>query len=106
MDGGRLVEDGGIAGGRRGNDDGVSRRLIGFVGIGVSCSADRQAHGRIDADGVWLEELESKTSVILDELKALIAHGTSFDPYLTKSNERPVFDTQLFCYQMYHYYLT
>ncbi|MEC7570402.1 MAG: tetratricopeptide repeat protein, partial [Pseudomonadota bacterium] len=41
----------------------------------------------------WLEELESKTSVILDELNALITHGTSFDPYLTKSNERPVFDT-------------
>jgi fumarate hydratase class I len=28
------------------------------VGIGVSCSADRQALGRIDADGVWLEQLE------------------------------------------------
>ena len=41
----------------------------------------------------WLEELESKTSVILDELNSLITHGTSFDPYLTKSNERPVFDT-------------
>ena len=41
----------------------------------------------------WLEELESKTSVILDEINALITHGTSFDPYLTKSNERPVFDT-------------
>ena len=41
----------------------------------------------------WLEELESKTSVILEELNALITHGTSFDPYLTKSNERPVFDT-------------
>ena len=41
----------------------------------------------------WLEELESKTSVIIEELNALISHGTSFDPYLTKSNERPVFDT-------------
>ena len=41
----------------------------------------------------WLEELESKTSVILDELNSLITLGTSFDPYLTKSNERPVFDT-------------
>ena len=41
----------------------------------------------------WLEELESKTSVILDELNSLIKLGTSFDPYLTKSNERPVFDT-------------
>ncbi len=41
----------------------------------------------------WLEELESKTSVIIEELNALISHGTSFDPYITKSNERPVFDT-------------
>ena len=29
------------------------------VGMGVSCSADRNARGRIDKDGVWLEKLES-----------------------------------------------
>ena len=29
------------------------------VGIGVSCSADRQMRGRIDADGLWLEKLET-----------------------------------------------
>ncbi|CCW66082.1 unnamed protein product [Phytomonas sp. Hart1] len=28
------------------------------IGIGVSCSADRQALGKINADGIWLEELE------------------------------------------------
>ena len=28
------------------------------VGMGVSCSADRNILGRIDQDGVWLEELE------------------------------------------------
>lgn len=28
------------------------------VGIGVSCSADRNAKARIDKDGVWLEKLE------------------------------------------------
>lgn len=28
------------------------------VGIGVSCSADRQIKGRIDRQGLWLEELE------------------------------------------------
>ncbi len=28
------------------------------VGIGVSCSADRNARARIDRDGVWLEQLE------------------------------------------------
>ena len=40
----------------------------------------------------WLGELESKTCDILEELNALIHHGTSFDPYLTEGNERPVFD--------------
>ncbi len=28
------------------------------VGMGVSCSADRNIKGRIDRDGVWLEEME------------------------------------------------
>jgi fumarate hydratase class I len=28
------------------------------VGVGVSCSADRNALARIDRDGIWLEELE------------------------------------------------
>ena len=28
------------------------------VGIGVSCSADRNARARIDKDGIWLEKLE------------------------------------------------
>ena len=27
------------------------------VGIGVSCSADRNARARIDKDGIWLEQL-------------------------------------------------
>lgn len=38
------------------------------VGIGVSCSADRQAVGRIDADGVWLEELETDPARFLPEV--------------------------------------
>ncbi|CAD2219954.1 fumarate hydratase, class I [Angomonas deanei] len=29
------------------------------IGIGVSCSADRQALGKINKDGIWLEELET-----------------------------------------------
>lgn len=29
------------------------------VGLGVSCSADRQVKGRIDRDGIWLERLET-----------------------------------------------
>jgi fumarate hydratase, class I len=30
------------------------------IGIGVSCSADRQAKGKITRDGVWLEQLETQ----------------------------------------------
>ena len=38
------------------------------VGIGVSCSADRQALGRIDKDGVWLEELEADPARFLPQI--------------------------------------
>ena len=31
------------------------------VGIGVSCSADRQAYGKITRDGVFLEQLEDQS---------------------------------------------
>jgi len=37
------------------------------IGIGVSCSADRQVLGRIDADGVWLEQLETDPARFLPE---------------------------------------
>ena len=32
------------------------------VGLGVSCSADRNAKARIDKNGIWLEKLESEPS--------------------------------------------
>ena len=35
------------------------------VGMGVSCSADRQIMGRIDAEGVWLEVLEQDPARLL-----------------------------------------
>lgn len=38
------------------------------VGIGVSCSADRQAHGKITKDGVFVEQLEEDPSVYLPEV--------------------------------------
>ncbi len=38
------------------------------VGIGVSCSADRQALGRITADGVFLEQLETDPAKYLPEV--------------------------------------
>jgi fumarate hydratase class I len=37
------------------------------VGIGVSCSADRNARGRIDRDGVWLEQLEHDPARFIPE---------------------------------------
>jgi len=40
------------------------------VGLGVSCSADRQALGRIDEDGVWLEQLETDPAKYLPEVNA------------------------------------
>ena len=38
------------------------------VGIGVSCSADRQILGKITTDGVFLEELESNPAQYLPEI--------------------------------------
>jgi fumarate hydratase class I len=38
------------------------------VGIGVSCSADRQAKGKITRDGVWLEQLETQPLKYIPEL--------------------------------------
>lgn len=37
------------------------------VGIGVSCSADRNITGRIDKDGIWLEELEREPARFLPD---------------------------------------
>lgn len=37
------------------------------VGMGVSCSADRNVLGRIDRDGVWLEQLEHEPVRFLPE---------------------------------------
>jgi fumarate hydratase class I len=39
------------------------------VGIGVSCSADRQALGKITKDGVFLEQLETDPSKYLPEVE-------------------------------------
>jgi fumarate hydratase class I len=40
------------------------------IGIGVSCSADRQILGKITADGVFLEELETDPARFLPEIDA------------------------------------
>jgi fumarate hydratase class I len=39
------------------------------IGIGVSCSADRQILGKINADGLWLEELETDPARFLPEIE-------------------------------------
>src|SRR5690349_18911725 len=39
------------------------------IGLGVSCSADRQAMGKITKDGVFLEELEHNPAKYLPEVK-------------------------------------
>src|SRR5207237_4837723 len=38
------------------------------IGIGVSCSADRQILGKITADGVFLEDLETNPARFLPEI--------------------------------------
>jgi len=40
------------------------------VGIGVSCSADRQAKAKITADGVFLEQLETDPAHFLPDVRA------------------------------------
>ena len=49
------------------------------VGLGVSCSADRQAKGRIDAEGVWLERLESDPARYLPEVDFAAAEPRRID---------------------------
>ncbi|KAH3690260.1 fumarate hydratase class I, aerobic-like isoform X2 [Dreissena polymorpha] len=40
------------------------------VGLGVSCSADRQINGKITAEGVFLEQLETNPDKYLPEIEA------------------------------------
>lgn len=51
------------------------------VGIGVSCSADRNILGRIDRDGIWLEQLEHDPARFLPETpeQDLSAHQVRID---------------------------
>ena len=46
------------------------------IGIGVSCSADRQALGKITRDGIYLEELEHNPAQYLPEIDAAQLGGT------------------------------
>ena len=43
------------------------------VGMGVSCSADRNVRARIDRDGIWLEKLEKSPARFLKAADALVS---------------------------------
>jgi fumarate hydratase class I len=45
------------------------------IGIGVSCSADRQVLAKIDKDGVWLEQLETDPARFLPEVDEAALSG-------------------------------
>ncbi len=50
------------------------------VGIGVSCSADRQAKAKIDRDGIWIEKLETNPGRFIPEAhKSMRFHGVAID---------------------------
>lgn len=48
------------------------------VGMGVSCSADRNIKGKINKEGIWLEELDNNPARLIPEkyLKGAGAHST------------------------------
>ncbi len=54
------------------------------IGIGVSCSADRHAHGCIDHRGVWLQQLESAPARYLDQLPEFAAVSVDLDQPMTE----------------------
>jgi fumarate hydratase class I len=49
------------------------------VAIAVSCSADRQARGKINAQGVWLEQLETEPAHYLPEVEELAGEVVNID---------------------------
>ena len=49
------------------------------VGVGVSCSADRNVKGKINRDGIFLEQLETSPSKYLPEMEDLFADAVSID---------------------------
>lgn len=49
------------------------------IGMGVSCSADRQIKGRIDADGLWLEKLETDPTAYLPAVETAAVDPVRID---------------------------
>ncbi|HLH93668.1 MAG TPA: fumarate hydratase [Xanthobacteraceae bacterium] len=54
------------------------------IGLGVSCSADRQALGKITRDGIYLEELEHNPAKYLPEIDARALGGDVVEIDLTR----------------------
>jgi fumarate hydratase, class I len=54
------------------------------IGIGVSCAADRQILGKIDAGGIFLEELETDPARYLPEIDGASLEGEVVNIDLTK----------------------
>ncbi len=54
------------------------------VGVGVSCSADRNILGRIDREGVWLEQLETNPARLLPEVAGAHEGGQAVRVDLTR----------------------
>ncbi len=55
------------------------------VGMGVSCSADRNAKARIDKDGIWLEELEHDPGRFIPEKLRTGSHQHGVKVDLTRA---------------------
>ncbi len=49
------------------------------VGVGVSCSADRNIKGKINRDGIFLEQLETNPAKYLPDAKNLFANAVPID---------------------------
>jgi fumarate hydratase, class I len=54
------------------------------IGLGVSCSADRQALGKITRDGVYLEQLETNPAKYLPDVEDTHLGGDVFEIDLTR----------------------
>ncbi len=63
------------------------------VAIAVSCSADRQARGRIDAQGVWLEQLETEPAHYLPEVEEIAGDVVRIDLSRPMTEIRSVLST-------------
>ena len=63
------------------------------VAIAVSCSADRQARGRIDARGVWLEQLETDPAHYLPEVEEIAGDAVQIDLSRPMAEIRSVLST-------------